>query len=313
MSGVHMPWVEDVVFLTDGGIETDLIFNKGAELPLFAAFTLLESSEGRELLKRYYREYTPIAAEVGAGFVFESPTWRANRDWAVKLGYDRDRLALANVTAMRLLQELRSEFYDPTKSVLSGCVGPRGDGYQVGETMSASEAHAYHQEQVDMLASGGAEMISAITMTYVNEAVGVARAARSAGLPVALSFTVETDGLLPDGTPLGKAVVETDEATSGCSSYFMINCAHPTHFLPVLSPEFGWVERIRGVRANASRLSHAELDEAAELDCGDPQEFGQLYQALRKTFPNVTVLGGCCGTDARHIRAAAHAAASARF
>ena len=138
-------------------------------------------------------------------------------------------------------------------------------------------------------------------MNYAEEASGIARAAREAGMPVALSFTVETDGRLPTGQPLNEAIAQVDSETGAYPAYYMINCAHPTHFDTVLAPESEWINRIGGLRANASRMSHAELDEAEELDAGDPVELGQEYADLKRHLPNLTVLGGCCGTDHRHI------------
>jgi S-methylmethionine-dependent homocysteine/selenocysteine methylase len=147
-------------------------------------------------------------------------------------------------------------------------------------------------------------MVTAITMTYVEEAVGVALAAREARIPAAISFTVETDGHLPSGQPLGEAIQQVDEETGRAPAYYQVNCAHPSHFDGVLDTGGEWRERIRGVRANASTMSHAELDEATELDDGDPADLGERYATLAATLPNLNVLGGCCGTDHRHVRAA---------
>jgi S-methylmethionine-dependent homocysteine/selenocysteine methylase len=301
----HLPQLGQGTYLTDGGIETDLIFNKGAELPDFAAFTLLADEPGTRLLDGYFREHAAVAAEAGAGFVFEAATWRANPDWAAGLGYGLGGLREANRQAVDLLVRIRDEFAGTEPMVISGCVGPRGDGYQPGQLMSADEAHRYHQAQVDMLAETQADLVTAVTMTYPAEAIGVARAARDAGMPVVLSFTVETDGRLPAQASLAEAITAVDEATDGYPAYYMINCAHPTHFGHVLDPAAEWTNRIRGLRANASRASHAELDESPTLDAGDPAEFGALYAQLRATLPHLSVLGGCCGTDARHIRAIA--------
>ncbi|HEX6870415.1 MAG TPA: homocysteine S-methyltransferase family protein [Micromonosporaceae bacterium] len=298
----QLPQLSGTTFLTDGGIETDLIFNKGAELPDFAAFTLLAEERGQRLLDQYFRENAEVARQAGVGFVLESATWRANPDWAAGLGYDRGRLGEVNRQAIDMLAEIRAEFASDQPMVISGCVGPRGDGYQPGQQMSADEAHRYHQVQADMFAGTEADQLTAITMTYPEEAIGVARAARDAGMPVVLSFTVETDGRLPNASTLADAISSVDEATDGYPAYYMINCAHPTHFTEVLDPAASWTSRIRGLRANASRASHAELDESPTLDAGDPTEFGRLYAQLREAFPQFTVLGGCCGTDVRHIR-----------
>ena len=303
-----LPQLGGELFLTDGGIETSLIFEDGLDLPLFAAFDLLKDATGTQALRRYFRRYRDLAREAGTGFVFESPTWRASRDWGDRLGYSAADLASANARAMALGAELRREAQDLVV-VLSGCVGPRGDGYRPEALMTGEEAQDYHAEQVTALAAGGAEMVTAITMTHVGEALGVARAAAAVGLPVAISFTVETDGSLPGGEDLGDAIAAVDDATGGAPAYYMINCAHPTHFADRVAGGGPWTGRIGGLRANASRCSHAELDAATELDDGDPEELGAQYAQLRRRLPGLAVLGGCCGTDHRHVAAIARACA----
>jgi homocysteine S-methyltransferase len=300
----HLPQLDGRLFLTDGGLETTLIFQEGMELPLFAAFDLLREKAGREKLKQYYLPYIAIAKEQGAGFVLESPTWRASPDWGAKLGYSAEALAAVNRDAIALMHELRAEHETPgTPMVVSGCVGPRGDGYDPGQVMSADEAQAYHAPQIGIYQDAGADMVAAITMTSANEAIGVARAARAVRMPVAISFTLETDGRLPTGQPLRDAIAEVDAATGTGPAYYMINCAHPTHFDSALAEGGAWLQRLRGIRANASRRSHAELNEAPDLDAGDPIELGSQHSELLRRFPQINVLGGCCGTDHRHVHA----------
>ena len=297
----NLPQRTGTLFLTDGGIETTLIFLDGLDLPYFAAFHLLGDEAGREALKRYYRTHAAIARERGTGFVLESATWRASADWGRKLRYSTEELAEANRRAIELCVELRDELETPaTPMVISGCVGPRGDGYDPGAVMTAEQAHAYHREQIETFAATEADLVTAITATNTPEAIGIARAAAAAAMPSVISFTVETDGRLPTGQPLHQAIAEVDDATNGAPAYYMINCAHPTHFDFVLDGG-QWMQRLRGIRANASRCSHAELDEAEELDAGDPDELGRQYAELRDRFPQFNVLGGCCGTDHRHI------------
>ena len=297
-----LPQLTGNVLLTDGGLETDLISHRGFDLPHFAAFPLLADAAGRSALRDYYAAYAGVAHEHGIGLVLESPTWRANSDWAPLLGYSLDELDDANRDAIELMREIRSTHRERvTPIVVSGCVGPRGDGYVVGSAMATDEAERYHSRQINVFAQAGVDQVTAITMTYVDEAVGIVRAARTAGVPVAISFTVETDGCLPSGQPLAEAIRHVDEATDGGSAYFMINCAHPSHFAHVLDPDAGWTGRIVGLRANASKLSHAELDDAEELDEGDPIDLGEHHAKLRSLLPNVAVLGGCCGTDHRHV------------
>jgi S-methylmethionine-dependent homocysteine/selenocysteine methylase len=298
----RLPQLDGGLFLTDGGIETTLIFHEGLDLPYFAAFHLLQSQQGTDALRRYYRRHATIAQQNGVGFILESATWRASADWGVKLGYSARSLEEANRKAIDLLHELRQEFEEnQLPLVISGCVGPRGDGYRPDAVMSPEEAQAYHAEQIRVFAETGADLVTAITMTSSSEATGVARAARAAGLPVVISFTVETDGRLPSGERLSEAIGIVDGSTSGAPSYFMINCAHPTHFAGELAVGEPWVNRIRGLRANASTCSHAELDEATTLDDGDPDDLGERYRELCARFSHINVLGGCCGTDHRHI------------
>jgi S-methylmethionine-dependent homocysteine/selenocysteine methylase len=299
-----LPQLEDAVFLTDGGIETTLIFHEGHDLPHFAAYDLLAREGGEDALRDYYEPYVSIAVERDIGIVLETATWRANPDWAERLGHSPAELADFNRRSVELLAELRAGHEaDATPIVVSGCIGPRGDGYVVGEAMTADEAEAYHATQIATFSETAADLVTALTLTYAEEAIGSVRAARAVGMPVVVSFTVETDGRLPSGQALRDAIVDVDSATDGYAAYFMLNCAHPSHFDAVLEPGSGWTDRIRGVRANASRLSHAELDEAEELDSGNPEELALEYVALRESLPRLTVLGGCCGTDHRHVEA----------
>jgi homocysteine S-methyltransferase len=179
--------------------------------------------------------------------------------------------------------------------------------------MSVEDAALYHATQIGTFASTSVDLVTALTMTYVAEAIGIVRAARQSGLPVVIGFTVETDGRLPSGQPLRQAIEQVDAETDGATAYFMINCAHPSHFYDVLEPGAAWTDRVRGLRANASRMSHAELDEAEELDAGDPEELANEYVALRERLPQLTVLGGCCGTDHRHVEAISEAWSKVSF
>lgn len=303
-----LPQLEGGLYLTDGGIETTLIFHERWDLSDFAAFELLKTLEGRLALHKYFRTYAALAKRFGTGLILESATWRANPDWATRLGYSRGALANANRQAIHLLEELRSEYEgEGSPIVISGCLGPRGDGYIPDTAMTAEEAKFYHWEQIETFAGTGVDMVTAITMNYVEEAIGIARAAQKANLPVVISFTVETDGNLPTGQTLQSAIEQVDEATSGYPAYYMINCAHPTHFEHVLAEGERWSERIRGIRANASSKSHAELNEAPDLDIGNPEELGYQYASLKSRLPHLNVLGGCCGTDHRHLEQIAEA------
>lgn len=297
-----LPQLSGEPFITDGGMETTLIFHVGLELPHFASFVLLEDERGRKILRDYYRPYVEIARERGVGIILDTPTWRANPDWGARLGLSPAALAELNRRGVALLEALRAEAGE-LSFVISGCLGPRGDGYRVEELMTAAEAEQYHLPQIATLAEAGADMIGALTLTYPAEATGIVRAAGAAAIPAVVSFTVETDGRLPSGQALPEAIEEVDAETAGAAAYFMVNCAHPTHFADVLEDAGPWADRIRGVRANASAKSHAELDEAEELDEGDPRELARNYRDLAARLRNLTVVGGCCGTDQRHVAA----------
>jgi S-methylmethionine-dependent homocysteine/selenocysteine methylase len=299
-----LPQTRGPLFITDGGLETTLVFHEKMELPAFAAFPLLREDAGREKLSDYYRRYLLLAAEHGLGFILESPTWRANPDWGQHLGYNREQLAEINRTSITELVRLRAEFENRIPEiVISGCLGPRGDGYVPSNLMTAEEAEEYHAEQIRVFSETEADMVSAFTLNYVEEAVGITHAAQWVHMPVAISFTLETDGRLPGGQTLKEAIEQVDALTLNGPAYYMINCAHPMHFAEVLASDEPWTRRIHGIRANASRRSHAELNESPDLDAGNPAELGEELSALRARRPRLTILGGCCGTDDRHVAA----------
>jgi homocysteine S-methyltransferase len=292
----------DRLFITDGGLETTLVFHQGIDLPAFAAFTLLDEPDGRALLRAYYEPFVDLAVRHGAGLVVDTATWRANPDWGTQLGYSPERLAAANRRAVEVAEDVRTAAGDRgVAAVVSGSIGPRGDGYVPGALMSADEAEAYHRVQIATFAETSADMVCAFTLNYPEEAIGIVRAARKEDLPAVISFTVEVDGRLPEGTSLRAAIEAVDAATDAGAAYFMVNCAHPTHLAPALEEEGPWRERIVALRANASRMSHAELDASEELDDGDPVELAEQYRELRDRLPALNVVGGCCGTDHRHV------------
>lgn len=291
------------VVVTDAGLETWLVFDHGIDLPAFAAYPLAATVEGRALLTEYYGHYAEIARSVDAAVLLDAPTWRANPDWAKALGHDRTALSELIAAAVGVVADVRREWTGNQPFLVGGAVGPRGDGYVIDSTMDADTAADYHSFQITAMASAGVDVVDALTMGYVDEAIGVARSAEAAGLPVVISFTVETDGRLPSRMSLAEAIDQTDAATNGYVTHFMVNCAHPTHFAHVLERTAPWAARIGGLRANASELSHAELDQMVELDTGDPEDLAARYVDLRASLPNLHVLGGCCGTDHRHVAA----------
>ncbi len=300
----NLPQLSSNLFITDGGLETTLVFHHGFDLPEFAAFDLLKHPVGYQTLQNYFRTYATLAQTYQVGIILESATWRANLDWGTKLGYDPEALANMNRKAIALLHTIRQEYETQhVPIVISGCLGPRGDGYIPDQAMTTHEAEHYHRPQIDIFREAGADLVTAMTINYVQEAIGIVRAAQAADMPVVISFTLETDGHLPTGQSLKEAILQVDAATNQATAYYMINCAHPTHFAATLAGEEPWLDRIRGIRANASNKSHAELNESETLDEGNPEELGSQLRNLRATLKYLNVLGGCCGTDDRHIEA----------
>jgi homocysteine S-methyltransferase len=301
-----LPAADDLV-VTDGGLETWLVFDHGIELEAFAAYPLAATADGRRLLTEYYLHYLAIADAAGSAVLLEAPTWRANPDWAATLGHDLDALAGHIGSAVDVVDALRDRWTGTQPFLIGGTVGPRGDGYRIDVAMDAAAAAEYHTFQIGCLAAAPVDVVTAMTICYVEEAIGIVHAAEAAGLPVVISFTVETDGRLPSGATIGEAIEAVDAATGSYATHFMLNCAHPTHFAGAIDTGAGWASRIGGLRANASMLSHEELDEAEELDPGDPADLAARYVQLRAALPSLHVVGGCCGTDHRHVEAIATA------
>jgi S-methylmethionine-dependent homocysteine/selenocysteine methylase len=299
-------------FIGDGGLETTMIFEHGIELPEFASFLLLDDERGRAALRGYYEGYVDLAAAHGVGFTLDTPTWRASANWGERLGRSPRQLAELNRAAVDFGLRLREERGDGVPIAVCGTIGPEGDAYRPARFLGADEAAAYHAPQVEALVAAGVDLVSAYTLSYVDEAIGIVHAAGAAGVPVTISFTVETDGRLPDGEPLGAAVERLDRETGAAAAYLMVNCAHPSHFAAELEAGGAWRERIAGIRANASRRSHAELDRLPDLDSGDPAELAGEYRGLVGALPSLRVLGGCCGTDTRHLAAICAACLSSR-
>lgn len=291
-------------FITDGGLETSLIFHHGFDLPHFAAFEVLNQPEKKKVLLNYYQSYVDLAKKYNTGFIFESPTWRANSDYGIKMGYSQPQLSEINKNAVTLMYQLREQFSDHKQQIfISGCIGPRYDAYDISQVMTSTEAEAYHSTQIKTFKESNANVVTAMTINNIQEGLGITKAAISINIPVIISFTVETDGNLPSGEKLAQAIESIDKTTNSFPIYYMINCAHPSHFIDVLEPESLWTQRIMGIRANASCKSHAELDESTKLDTGNTTELAEQYLKLHEKLPNLMVYGGCCGTDTSHIEA----------
>jgi len=297
----ELPQQNGKICLTDGGLETDFVFNKQIDLPEFASYDLLRTEQGYSSLYNYFSVYAKLAQRYQLGLILETPTWRANPSWGEKIGDSADTLHLVNQKAVELLEQIRENFEtNNTPIIISGCIGPRGDGYNPELFMSAAQAQTYHSQQMASFAESSVDMVAALTLNYVDEAIGISLSAKAHKLPVCISFTVETNGRLPTGETLEQAIQTVDEETNHYPNYFMINCAHPTHFQRSLDNQT-CKSRLKGLRANASSCSHAELDEAENLDDGNPRELGKQFAELRSQFPQINIIGGCCGTDHRHI------------
>ncbi|MGA8988628.1 homocysteine S-methyltransferase family protein [Aeromicrobium sp.] len=295
---VSIPSAGGPPFVADGGLETDLIYNRGFDLEDFAAFPLLDNRQGRAALVEYYTEYADIAREAGAGLILATPTWRANPSWAQRIGYDAKAIDRVNREAVALMHSLREGWADLANVVISGVIGPRGDGYVAGERPQIGEATDYHRAQIESFAGAQADIVEAVTMTTAQEAAGIVRAANAAGVPVGIMFTVEVDGTLPDGRTLGEAITLVDGV--GDVAYFGVNCAHPVHLARGLTDD-AWAERVVEFRPNASMMTHEELDAMTELDAGDINLLVSTLDNVRAQLPGLSVVGGCCGTDARHV------------
>ncbi len=289
-------------FLTDGGFETWLFYQQGFEAPEFAALVLMDDESARQAMRRYFKAFLAMAETADTGFVLDTNTWRGCTTWAPRLNRSVPDLLRLSREAVSFANELRDAWRSRVSTIiLNGVVGPAGDGYAPHSLPQPIEARNMHRPQIEVLADAGVDMVSALTMTNTGEAIGIVQAASEVGLPAVVSFTVETDGRLPSGPSLAEAIYRVDAETGAAPIYYMINCAHPDHFSGAIEAGSTWTARIGGVRANASRLSHAELDAAAELDDGDPAEFGRLYAGLMRRLPGLRVVGGCCGTDHRHV------------
>lgn len=299
----NLPQLQGQQFITDGGLETTLIFHSNIDLPHFAAFDLYNREGGPELLKTYYEDYIRVAQKHNLAFILESATWRCNSNWGYKLGYDPQSLSSINTRAIEQLEELRRKHQNSQPFVISGCIGPADDGYFPGDIMTIEEATEYHTPQVIDFSNSGADMVSAFTMNYSAEALGIVLAAKNAGIPVCISFTVETNGRLPSNESLQEVIESIDAHTDQYPAYYMINCAHPDHFKDIFSSKAVWQSRIQGVRANASEKSHEELDNSDTLDSGDKHKLVSGFREIRSLLPGLNIVGGCCGTDHSHIEA----------
>jgi S-methylmethionine-dependent homocysteine/selenocysteine methylase len=289
------------LFLTEAGIETELMYKWGFEIPHFAMFALLENDQIVSTLRGMYRSYLDVAAKHEMSFLMGGFDYRASPDWAELLGYGPEALKEANLRCLDFHRQMGAEYAsDVPEAVTMGCVGPRGDAYQLNRTISEAEAEDYHSVQLTTLRDAKVPLVYAATFNNIPEAVGVVRAARRLGLPIALSFSLDSNSKLKSGPSVKEAIEAVDEATDRAPEFYAINCSHPVEFEPALEPG-SWIERLRNLRPNASKMEKIALCKLGHLEEGDPIELGQLMGQLAKRYPHMDIWGGCCGTGEVHL------------
>ncbi len=284
-----------------GGIETWLQYVDGFKLRHFCLFELLDDERGRACIEDYHRKLIEAAVEAGIGVIVEGLHYRASRDWGGLIGYSREGLEDINIRGIELYKDLAREYDSPeTPMLVGGVIGPQGDAYNVGKTASADEAEDYHSEQIQAFKKAGADIVTALTLSSTEEAIGLTRAADAADLPVVISFFVKKGGGLNGGETLEEAIATVDAATDRGPAYYMINCTHPTEF-DVSLGEGDWMVRVGGFMPNAVAMETLALCKLGHLEDGDPVELGGQMAELARRYPHIHVWGGCCGTDGRHI------------
>lgn len=297
----RLPHQTGDIFLTDGGTETWLMYKRGFKLKEFSAFHLLNDERSAQAVREYYMAFANIAAMLGTPFIFDSLTYRASRDWGALLGYSTEGLAEMNHKCIELYRECAAEAgLAAENTVISGCIGPKGDAYRTNLDLTAENAESYHREQIDTFKAASADIVTALTLNSTHEAIGIARASAKAGIPSVISFTIEKDRKLRSGETLKQAIETVDAETANAPAYYMINCSHPVDFGPALTSE-PWANRIRGLRANASTSDHGTLCQLGHLEEGNPDELAAQYVDIRTAHPKMNVFGGCCGTDYVHV------------
>lgn len=284
-----------------GGIETWLQYVDGFELRHFCLFELLDDKRGVACLTDYHRKLVEAAVPHGFGVINEGLHYRASRDWGELIGYSREGLEEINIRGIEFYKDFAREYDSPeTPMIVGGVIGPRGDAYNVARAMAAAEAEDYHSEQILTFKKAGADQITAATLSSIEEAIGIARAAKAADMPVVISLFVKQGGRLSGGETVEEAITKVDAATGNVPAYYMINCTHPTEFEPALTAD-DWNRRLGGFMPNAVAMETLDLCKLGHLEDGNPEELGGQMADLARRFPHIHVWGGCCGTDGRHI------------
>ncbi|KAJ5210720.1 Homocysteine S-methyltransferase [Penicillium cf. griseofulvum] len=304
-SELNLPQLTSIKpFITEGGIETTLIYTKNIDLPNFSTLPVLNTEDGKETISSIYKGYIDIARAHSTGVVLETRTWRGSPLWSSEIGLSIPQMVDLNHTAVKLLQGIRSETpFDPI--VISGAMGPLQDAYQ-DSTVSFDQAREYYGPQIRAFAEEGVDMLCIMTVTNLDEAFGAVSLAREYNLPIHVSFSIETDGRLRGGKTLEDAIREVDSVTENYVTYYGVNCAHPRYIIMAVQDMPMEVRsRLGSIRGNSSLKSHEELDNSTELDRGDIPGWVQEFNQLVSMLPGLKVVGGCCGTDEEHIDAIA--------
>jgi len=298
----YPPRLDGKFYLTEGGAETEILYKWGFELPEFAMFPLLDNSEADAVIRGMYRRYFDVAEAHDTGLLILGHDYRASPDWGAKLGYTPEALVEMQHRTIQFLTDMRTEYEGRVTDVyVGGCIGPRGDAYGTGGDITESEAEDYHSVQLTTLKETDADMAVAVTLNNIPEAVGIVRAAAAIGFPVGISLTLTTQGRLRSGPSLREAVESIEEATGGTAAWFGTNCAHPLEFEPAIADSGAWTERLRYIRPNAVKMEQVALCKLGHLEDGDPVELGEQMGDVARRFPRADILGGCCGTDERHL------------
>lgn len=300
--GNSLPQLNGQICLTEGGIETYMQYKKGHELKSFCLFDLMNDPDAVSDLRVYHERLIEVALKHKVGAILDGIHYRTSRDWGELLGYSRQGLKEIVIRGVEFYKDLARQYQTAHSPMpVSGVVGPRGDAYAIGHIMTAAEAQDYHAEQIETMKLAGADFATALTFSQVDEAIGVVRAAQTFDFPVVVSFALGADGHLKTGVPLADAITAVDQATQNGPAYYMINCTHPVDFASAFEDPGPWINRVCGLRPNASSLAHGVLCQLGHLEEGNPDELAEQMADMANRFPHINVWGGCCGTDYAHI------------
>lgn len=298
---IFPPRREGQFYLTEGGVETELMYKWGIELPHFATFPLFENPEAMAAIRGIFHRYLDIAAKYRLPALVSGLDYRASPDWGAILGYSRKALAEATLQSVDFTRELVQEYAsDIPQGFVIGTLGPRGDAYQLNRTITEDEAEDYHGVQLETLKQADVDIAWAMTFNNTAEAIGAARAAGKIGLPFAVSLSLDSTSKLKSGPSFAEAVETIEAKTNGSPVFYFLNCSHPVEFEPALTPG-DWIERVRGFRPNASKMEKVALCKLGHLEEGDPVELGQLVGDVVRRYPHMDIWGGCCGTGEVHL------------